>query len=75
VNVAFEIVVEQETKGYRVVGLRNGVAVYEAPRLSGTKEKAEKRAQKLLASLLRKEAKEAGEYTIDEVKSEQLELT
>lgn len=73
-NVSFAIIVEQETKGYRVVGLRNNVAVFTATRLSGTKEKAEKRARKVLAAMLRKEAKETGHYTIDEVKGEQLEL-
>lgn len=74
-NVSFAIEVHQEHKGYRVVGYRNGVIVFTASRLSGTKEKAEKRAQKTLAKMLRDEAKRAAEYAVGDVKGEQLELT
>lgn len=73
-NVSIAIEVQQENKGYRVIGYRNGAIVFTATRVSGTKEKAESRARKVIAKLLRESAKNVGALVLAWPADRQLEL-
>jgi hypothetical protein len=54
-EVKFSVFVDRGKTGYRVTVERNEEKVYESTRLSSTLEKAEQRARKALAAVLRDE--------------------